>query len=217
MDYTLRVSARLHDADLPHSQPSPAGSRPAARQSGYLSRPFVVSSAFGIGWGFAHAGMELLAQRHKVSLGWLLTALWVALLVQALRGRPRALPAAVAVGIVSCYWVAVMHFGSEVPLAMPVWAIHPARYRAGLVAYSLLVYLGVLIGVVNLWVAARALPARLRAIYTLGMPAALLAATLALHAHRAVVIAAALIPLAVMGAATLSTRGRAPSAYVGTT
>ena len=110
----------------------------------------------GIAWGLAHVGLEVLTGKPLLKVGLPFTLLWVAVLVQALRGRRWAAMTAVLLGALGCYWVAIMHCqGADWGGVLP-WMHDPEK--AGplwVLPYNVLVYAGLLVGLGLLWTGMR--------------------------------------------------------------
>ncbi len=144
--------------------------------------PFLVSSLLGIAWGLAHGALE--AQlRHKLSFGVPLTLAWAVALAWAVRSHSRAAPLAVALGIAAGYWVAITHLGAEIPLDWRPWlkAEITGVYQRRDQVYDLVVCVGIVVGLANLWTIARVLeawPRRVRGPFMLTVSGALLVAEL---------------------------------------
>ena len=117
-----------------------------------LPRSFLLFSLLGIAWGLAHVGLEVLTGKPLLKVGLPFTLLWAAVLVQALRGRRWAAPAAVLLGALGCYWAAIMHFQRADWSGVLPWMHDPEN--AGplwVIPYNVLVYAGLLVGLGILW------------------------------------------------------------------
>src|SRR5918911_2920238 len=73
-------------------------------------RPWLFWSLLGMGWGVAHVGMEMLMGLGLLKVGTLLTLLWALAFVPAVRGSIPARYAAVALGALASFYLALVHF-----------------------------------------------------------------------------------------------------------
>jgi hypothetical protein len=110
-------------------------------------------------WGLAHTGMELLMGLGLLKVGTLLTLLWALAFVPAVRGSVPARYAAVALGALASFYLALVHFiRLNMHLAwlgpLPLLMRDEVAGPAWVLPYNLLVYAGILIGIANLWAGA---------------------------------------------------------------
>ena len=115
-----------------------------------------------MGWGVAHVGMEMLMGLGLLKVGTLLTLLWALAFVPAVRGSIPARYAAVALGALASFYLALVHFiRLNMRLAwlgpLPILTQGEVAGPAWVLPYNLLVYAGILIGIANLWAGARVL------------------------------------------------------------
>jgi len=174
-----------------------------------LPRPFLVTSLLGLLWGMAHVALKA-ATLHQSSVGLPLTIAWAIALATAWRGdqRARLAPLAALLGIVSCYWLAMMHVGIEIPGTFSYWPQVAGTPRLLWdMAYAVLLCAGIAVGLVNIWTIRALLhrPVAFGAIVTIALLAAGAVAvavdpTVAGHRRERVlqVTLFALIPAAVM-------------------
>jgi hypothetical protein len=113
-------------------------------------------------WGLAHTGMEALMGLGILKVGTLLTLLWALAFVPAVRGSVPARYAAVALGALASFYLALVHFVRlNMPLAwlgpLPILTRGEVVGPGWVVPYNVLVYAGIFIGVANLWAGARVL------------------------------------------------------------
>jgi hypothetical protein len=147
-------------------------------------------------------------------IGLPLTLLWAVVLVLAMF-RPAgadggATLAAVVLGAVGCYWVAIMHLKATDWIGAIPWMSDPdGAGPLWVVPYNLLVYAGMLIGAAVLWTSMRVVAVRLQipdAWFAFALSSVLLAGSMAsglryggsafVSGHR--LVAAGLVPLLVM-------------------
>jgi hypothetical protein len=179
-----------------------------------LPRAFVVSSVLGIAWGLAHVAMETLMGDPPFKIGLPLTLLWAAVLMLAIR-RPvgadgGATLAAIVLGAVGCYWMAIMHLKATDWIGAVPWMHDPdGAGPLWVVPYNLLVYAGMLIGVTVLWTSMRVVAVRVEVPdtwFAFALSSVLLVGSMAgglryggsafVSGHR--LIAAGVVPLLVM-------------------
>ncbi len=199
-----------------------ATSRVGNLPSRALPHPFVRSSLLGLAWGVAHVLLKI-PFAHESSVGLPMTLAWGVAFWAAWRGWKARWTTllAVALGIVSCYWLAVMHVGAEIsPAFLALWPqISSRRVLVVSVAYTALLCAGIAIGFANTWTARLALrnagvSPRLTgiAVGVLLIPAGMFAFAIDHHLtpHRQVVaVAAALVPAVLL---SLPLRNRLPTA-----
>jgi hypothetical protein len=106
-------------------------------------------------WGLAHTGMEMLMGLGILKVGTLLTLLWALAFVPAVRGSIPARYAAVALAALASFYLALVHFiRLNMPLAwlgpLPILTRGDVAGAVWVLAYNLLVYAGILIGIANL-------------------------------------------------------------------
>ncbi len=125
-----------------------------ARRQGVLTPAFLLSSLLGIVWLVAHNALKLLFF-HESSVGWPLALVWAAAYVIVFGGNCRWMVAPiVALGVISCYWLAVMHVGIEVPDDLFLWPLLSAYPRLlSNIVYGALLTGGIVVGLVNIWTA----------------------------------------------------------------
>jgi hypothetical protein len=128
-------------------------------------RAWIVLSAGGIAWGFAHLALEAPLGAGGTNLWRLVlvsTFVWLAVLFLAVRGSRRAALVAVLLGATVCFQLALVHFarvGSHTIWLGPVpWMTDPEDAPKALVPpYNLLMYAGVGLGLGTIWAGTRAL------------------------------------------------------------
>ncbi len=128
-------------------------------------RTWIVLSAAGIAWGFAHLALESPLSAGGTNLWKLVlvsTVAWLALLALAARGSRRAAFGTVLLGATVCFQLALVHFarvGSHtVWLGVLPWMTDPEDAPAALVPpYNLLMYVGVGLGLATVWAGTRTL------------------------------------------------------------
>jgi len=133
----------LHD-DFPSPSNTPTSPLP---------RPFLVTSLLGLVWGVAHVALKA-PTLHQSSVGLPLSVAWVITLAAAWRSRDRPwlAPLAALLGIVSCYWLAIMHVGVEIPGTFSYWPQVAGTPRLLWdMAYAVLLCIGIVLGLANIW------------------------------------------------------------------
>jgi len=133
----------LHD-DFPSPSNTPTSPLP---------RPFLVTSLLGLVWGVAHVALKA-PTLHQSSVGLPLSVAWAITLAAAWRSRDRPwlAPLAALLGIVSCYWLAIMHVGVEIPGTFSYWPQVAGTPRLLWdMAYAVLLCIGIALGLANIW------------------------------------------------------------------
>jgi hypothetical protein len=128
-------------------------------------RTWIVLSAAGIAWGFAHLALEAPLGAGGTNLWRLVlvsTVAWLAMLALAARGSRRAAFGTVLLGATVCFQLALVHFARvgahTVWLGILPWMTDPEDAPAVLVPpYNLLMYVGIGLGLATVWAGTRAL------------------------------------------------------------